>query len=130
VVRIAVLMLSIVVVAGCGRADDDRAVGAVTERFLQAVEDGDGAHACAQLSPGAVEALEHDESKACDEAAPELEVSPSRVTRTQVFATAAKVDLADGQSAFLELTPNGWRLSAAGCEPEPGDAPYTCEVDA
>jgi hypothetical protein len=115
---------------GCGRADDERATTAVTERFLRAVEQHDGARACAQLAEGAVAALEHDEGKACADAAPDLEISPSPVTRAQVFGTGAKVDLADGRSAFLELTPRGWRLSAAGCRPEPRDQPYTCEVEA
>jgi hypothetical protein len=118
------------VAAGCGRADDERVTSVVTERFLRAVEQHDGARACAQLSEGAVEALEHDEGKACAEAAPELDVAPSGVTRVEVFGTGAKVDLADGHSAFLELTPRGWRLSAAGCRPEPDDHPFTCEVEA
>jgi hypothetical protein len=116
--------------AGCGRADDERVTGAVTERFLEAVEQHDGARACAQLSDGAVQALEHDQGKSCARAAPDLDVSPSRVTRAEVYGTDAKVDLADGHSAFLELTPRGWRLSAAGCRPEPDDHPFTCEVQA
>jgi hypothetical protein len=94
------------------------------------VEQHDGARACAQLSDGAVEALEHDEGESCAKAAPELDVSPSRVTRAEVFGTGAKVDLADGDSAFLELTRRGWRLSAAGCRPQPDDQPFTCEVEA
>jgi hypothetical protein len=63
-------------------------------------------------------------------AATGLDVALSTVTRSEVFGTAAKVDLADGGSAFLELTPDGWRISAAGCVPEPGEQPYTCEVEA
>jgi hypothetical protein len=77
-----------------------------------------------------VQALEHDEGEACAKAAPGLDVSPSAVSRVQVFGTGAKVDLADGHSAFLELTRRGWRLSAAGCTPEPRDRPYTCELQA
>jgi hypothetical protein len=115
---------------GCGRGDDERATSVVTERFLRAVEQHDGARACTQLSEGAAEALEHDEGKSCAKAAPQLDVSPSRVTRAEVYGTGAKVDLADGDSAFLELTPRGWRLSAAGCRPEPDDRPFTCEVEA
>jgi hypothetical protein len=115
---------------GCGRSGDGRVAGAVTERFLRAVQQHDGAAACAQLSQGAVKALEHDEGEACAKAASGLAVSPSAVTRVQVFGTGAKVDLADGHSAFLELTRRGWRLSAAGCTPEPDDQPYTCEVQA
>ena len=116
--------------AGCGRADDDRAVRTVTTRFLEAVDDGDGSRACTLLSPGAVEALEHDESAPCARAARELEVKPGAVTRTQVFATEAKVDLDGGESAFLELTSEGWRLSAAGCTPSGPDEPYECELEA
>ena len=67
--------------AGCGRADDRRAVGAVTERFLGAISDGNGQRACAQLSDGAQQALEQDESKPCPAAARELddEIQPSTV---------------------------------------------------
>ena len=50
--------------------------------------------------------------------------------RAQVFATNAKVDLADGRSAFLEQTGDGWRIAAAGCEPQGGDEPYDCELEA
>jgi hypothetical protein len=116
--------------AGCGRSDDERVTSAVTARFLRAVDSHDGAVACAQLSQGAIESLEHDEGKSCAKAAPELDISASRVTRAQVFGTGAKVDLADGQSAFLELTRRGWRLSAAGCRPQPDDHPFVCEIEA
>ena len=116
-------------VVGCGRGDDQRAVSDVTQAFLRAVAAGDGARACAQLADGARQALEHDEDERCAKATGKLEaIAPSRVVRAQVFATSAKVDLADGHSAFLELTPKGWRLAAAGCRPESGDAPYTCEL--
>jgi hypothetical protein len=127
---VLVLCAVAVGVTGCGRADDGRAVGSVTETFLQALERHDGARACAQLSQGAIAALEHDHDERCAKAAVDLSVSSSRVTRTQVFGTGAKVDLADGHSAFLEETPQGWRISAAGCRPEPNDEPYTCEVQA
>jgi hypothetical protein len=118
------------IVAGCGRADDARSVTNVTERFLAAVEQNDGARACARLSPGAIEAFEHDEGSSCAEAARGLTLEASRVSRAQVFATEAKVELADGESAFLELTSNGWRISAAGCTPQPDDQPYECEIEA
>jgi hypothetical protein len=125
-----VLLAAAALVAGCGRGDDDRAVSTVTARFVEAVDAGDGRRACALLSAGAVEALEHDESAACAEAAPELEIRAGAVTRTQVFATEAKVDLDAGESAFLELTSNGWRISAAGCTPQGDDEPYECELEA
>jgi hypothetical protein len=118
--------------AGCGRADDRVAVGVVTERFLAAIADGNGQRACAQLSAGAQQALEQDESEPCAKAARGLddEIEPSRVAHAEVFATTAKVDLADGQSAFLELTARGWRVAAAGCRPEGADEPYQCVLEA
>jgi hypothetical protein len=128
--RAVLALAAVAALAGCGRGDDDRAVTAVSERFLRAVEDGQGQRACDQLSQGARDALEHDERASCTEAAPDLDVHASPVRRAQVFATGAKVDLADGASLFLELTPAGWRIAAAGCRPEPRDAPYTCEVEA
>jgi hypothetical protein len=117
---------------GCGRADDRKTVGVVTERFLGAISDGNEQRACAQLSDGAQQALEQDESKPCPEAVRELddEIQPSAVTRAQVFVTTAKVDLADGQSAFLELTSRGWRVAAAGCRPAGPDEPYQCVLEA
>jgi hypothetical protein len=118
--------------AGCGRADDRQAVGVVTERFLGAISDGNGQRACAQLSDGAQQALEQDESERCPEAVRGLddEIERSTVTRAEVFGTTAKVDLADGQSAFLELTRRGWRVAAVGCRPEGADEPYQCVLEA
>ncbi len=115
---------------GCGRADDRRAVSSVAESFMSAVQRDAGADACALLTRGAADAVEHDERKPCSAGVRELEIAPSAVARAEVFGTAAKVDLADGTSAFLELTARGWRLSAAGCRPEPAEHPYTCEVEA
>jgi hypothetical protein len=128
--RAALVLVGVLAMAGCGRADDQRAVTGVTERLLAAVHERDGERACAQLTDGAVQALEHDEGESCAEAAPKLDVSPRAAIRAQVFATSAKVDLADGASAFLELTPRGWRVAAAGCRPEGSDQPYTCEIEA
>ena len=128
--RWALLLGLCVALAGCGRGDDERAVSAVTERFVQAVEADDGDVACAQLSSATSDALERDEGEPCEQAAPSLEISGGEVRRAEVFAITAKVDLAGGESAFLELTASGWRIAAAGCRPTTGDEPYECEVEA
>jgi hypothetical protein len=124
------LLAACAAVAGCGRGDDRQAAGDVMKRFVQAIEAKDGEAACEQLSDDTAQALEDDEGKPCEEAAPELEISASDVRRTEVFGITAKVDLADGESAFLELTPEGWRISAAGCQPEGEEQPFECEVEA
>ena len=128
--RCTVLVLLCAALAGCGRDDDDRAVSTVTERFVTAIDADDGDVACAQLSSDTADALEQEEGEPCEEAARALEIAASEVRRTQVFGVSAKVDLADGESAFLELTPAGWRVAAAGCRPVAGEEPYECEVEA
>jgi hypothetical protein len=128
--RVAGLLLCVAALAGCGRADDDRDVVSVTSRFLDSVNADNGARACALLSEPAIETLEDEEESSCADAVLELDLEPSAVRRSDVFGVAAKVDLADGRSAFLDLTSAGWRLSAVGCDPGAGDEPYTCELDA
>jgi hypothetical protein len=129
--RIGLVSLGVAVaLAGCGRNDDERAVSAVTDRFLRAIEANEGDLACAQLSSDTADALGQEEGEPCEEAAPGLEISASEVRRAQVYGVSAKVDLADGESAFLELTPDGWRVAAVGCRPVAGEEPYECEVEA
>jgi hypothetical protein len=105
-------------------------VRAVTERFVAAVDAGDGDAACAQLASATADALQQQEGEPCEEAARGLEIVASAVRRAHVFGVSAQVDLADGDSAFLELTSDGWRIAAAGCRPFGGDGPYECEVEA
>lgn len=128
--RCAVVALAAVIAAGCGRADDRRTVTATTERFLRAVDAQDGTAACGALSEATAEAVGAEEEKPCVEAVTQLSLTPSPVRRAQVFGIDAQVDLADGAIAFLQLTPVGWRLTAAGCRPSGGDRPYDCEVAA
>lgn len=124
--RVALALL-VLALAGCGRADDERAVSAVSTRFLEAVRDGDGEIACAQLTPAAAESLEA--TRPCADAVTDLDLSPGPVTRAQVYSISAKVDVGGGASYFLELTRAGWRISAAGCTPTSRDAPFECEAE-
>lgn len=127
------IVLTCVLMAGCGQSDDRAQVRAVAERFFGAVAAGDGAAACAELSADTRSQLESQEGRDCRDAVTGLTLEGGRLTREQVFVTNAKVDLASGQSAFLSRTEQGWRLSAVGCEPEggkPADRPYDCELEA
>jgi len=131
--RSVVLVGLAIAVAGCGRAGDRADARAVTARFLAALERGDGAAACAQLSPATRVTLEDEEQKPCREAIGSLGLQASPVTRLRIYVTNAKADLASGDSAFLSQGAQGWRLSAVGCRPargKPADAPYDCALEA
>ena len=103
---------------------------AVTDRFVSAVDADDGDMACSLLAQDTAKALADDEGELCEDAARSLDLTAARVERAQVFGVSAKVDLADGSSAFLDLTPDGWRVAAAGCIPIGAEEPYECEVEA
>jgi len=131
--RSLALLALAVCMAGCGRAGDRDDARAVTERFLTALDRGDGTTACAQLSPDTRAALVDEEGKPCREAVGSLGLQASAVARLQLYVTNAKADLANGDSAFLSQGAQGWRLSAVGCRPargKPADAPYECALEA
>jgi hypothetical protein len=131
--RSLALLAVALVAAGCGRSGDRADARAVTVRFLGALARGDGALACAQLSPDTRAALVDEEGKPCRDAVGSLGLQPSPVTRLQLYVTNAKADLANGDSAFLSQGAQGWRLSAVGCRPargKPADAPYDCALEA
>jgi len=118
--------------AGCGSQREQDA-SQVAKRFYSAVAAKDGAAACSQLSEDAVAKLESEEKARCPDAVLELDLGlPGGDDRsTSVYLTTAKVDLSGGDSVFLDQTGNGWRVSAAGCQPQPGEEkPYDCEVEA
>lgn len=128
-----VALVLAVLTGGCARGDDRDAVEAVTDRFYAALEAGDGGAACAQLSPPTRDELESQEQQACAEAVGSLQLEGGALARVQVYITNAKADLDSGESAFLSLTRDGWRLSAVGCTPagaKPADRPYDCELEA
>jgi hypothetical protein len=126
-VKLGFALVVLVALAGCGREDDERAVSTVTARFLAALEAGEGERACARLTRDAAESLAA--TRACAEVVTDLGVSPGRVTRGQVSGIGAKVEVAGGQSFFLELTRAGWRIAAAGCVPKTGDEPFDCDAE-
>jgi hypothetical protein len=115
--------------AGC-RANDSGGAAEAAQRLYAAATAGEGAAACEVLSEATRQQLEQDEQKPCAQAVLGLRLSGSRPIRTSAYITDAKVDLDGGDSVFLEETPEGWRVTAAGCRPVPDqEAPYDCEVD-
>jgi hypothetical protein len=133
-VRSLVLVVGLAaLVAGCGQGDDREEVRAVSQRFSTALAEREGAVACAQLSENLVRRLESQEGEPCPQAILGLGLSNGQPVAVDAFITNAKVDLTGGQSAFLDRSREGWRLSALGCRPEegkPADRPFECEVEA
>ena len=115
---------------GCGTADREDDAGAVAARFHAALEQGDGQAACDQLNEETASKLEKQEKKPCAEAILSLDLPKGgTVADTRVYVTSAFTKLAEGGSDFLDEGPNGWRVSAAGCEPTAPSQPYDCELE-
>jgi hypothetical protein len=118
------------VLAACGTADRERDAAAVTERFHAALEAGDGQAACEELSEETASKLEQQERKPCEEAIVGLELPKGgTVAFKHVEMRSAYTALDSGGTDFLDEGPEGWRISAAGCEPTGSDRPYECELE-
>jgi hypothetical protein len=116
--------------AGCGTADRERDAAAVAERFHAALESGDGRAACGELSAETASKLEQQEKKPCEEAILGLELPKGgTVVDARVYVTSAFAQRAEGGTDFLDEGLEGWRVSAAGCEPTAPEQPYDCELE-
>jgi hypothetical protein len=129
-VLLAVVLIA-AAMAGCGSGDRERDAAAVAEAFHAALERGDGQAACDELSEEAASKVEQQEGKPCDEAILTLKLpkgGTAAVRRVEV--TSAYIGLAEGTADFLDEGPEGWKISAAGCQPAASaDQPYDCEVE-
>jgi hypothetical protein len=125
------LVLVCATLAGCGTSARDTDAAGVSDRFHAALDDGDGAAACRELTPDTQKKLERDEGKACDEAILGLDLpAGATATRAKVYVTTAFVELErPGSSVFLDEGPDGWKISAAGCTSAAPDQPFDCELE-
>ena len=122
------LAVAVLALAGCGRSGDRASVRSVAESFYAAVDGHDGARACTWLSADARQALEQDQSQPCARAVDHLKLAGRRARRVEVYSTEAAVALRGGDVVYLETTPQGWRISAAGCRQPAYDRPANCEL--
>jgi hypothetical protein len=115
---------------GCGTADREHDAAAVAERFHGALAARDGEAACTELNPETASKLEQQEKKPCQEAILTLELPRGgSVVDARVYVTSALAQRAEGGSDFLDRGPDGWMVSAAGCEPTAPEQPYDCELE-
>jgi hypothetical protein len=113
---------------GCGTGSDERDARRAAEKLYTAVADKQGGPACATLTPAAAHALEQQEREPCARAVTSVQLSGSRASRVRVYETSATVSFAGGDTAYLDYTDEGWRVSAAGCKPM-GQEPADCELE-
>ena len=96
---------------------------------MQARRQHDGTTACAQLSPALRSQLVEQQSKpTCAEAVLQVALHGRRTEHVRVYATAAEVQLAQGDTFFLAVGRLGWRIEALGCRPA-GPGPFKCEAE-
>lgn len=127
------LLLLCLGATGCGRSGDREQATDAAERFLAAVSAGDAAAACGLLAADTRKALEDEEQKPCGEAIGGVSIDEGSPIAVELYLTNAEADLDNGETAFLSLTADGWRVSAAGCKAgdgPPEDAPMDCELEA
>jgi hypothetical protein len=116
--------------AACGTAERERDAAAVSERFHAALEAGDGQAACDELSEETASKLERQQGKPCEEAILGLDLHRGgTVAFRRVEMRSAYTALDEGGVDFLDEGPDGWRISAAGCEPTGAERPYECELE-
>jgi hypothetical protein len=113
-------------VAGCSGTPHERGVAAAARSFVAKVKAGDGAAACALLTEDARSSVPGATGQPCAEAISHVKEQGGAVRGVQVWGDAAQVRVGD-DVLFLRLTSGEWRVSAAGCTPQP-EGPYDCEV--
>lgn len=118
--------LGALVLTGCTGLGAEEA-GAAATTFVQQVSSSPD-QACTLLSEQARQDLEDREKATCAQALPQLDLPPVSARRSvDVYEQHARVVLAD-DVLFLARFSDGWKVTAAGCEPQPDDEPYDCEI--
>ncbi len=120
--------LALASVSGCASLSDrEDAATASALRFETAIARQDSAALCAALAPGTRQELEDTAKSSCEQAISGSDVpDASGVQRVDVYGRQARVVL-DADTLFLSSFPDGWKITAAGCEPRPRK-PYKCEL--
>ena len=115
--------------AGCGAEVERTEAGRVADAFTRA-GGGDTRAACDRLAPRTLEALEQ-AGGPCQQALADAGLPEAGERReVAVAGHSAQVRYA-GDTVFLALFDDGWRVTAAGCRRDSPDpvVPYDCAVD-
>ncbi|MCF2527198.1 hypothetical protein [Yinghuangia soli] len=120
--------LALVGVCGCSDLSELRdGAAAAAAHFRQAVQAQDWAAACEALAPASRDELEQNNKAPCPQALGGQELPDAgRARHTDVHGEAMAVFAQD--TVFLAHFPSGWKVTAAGCQQQPGDRPYRCAL--
>jgi hypothetical protein len=127
----ALVVSTLLLVTGCaGRGSaEETAVGDTATAFFAAVSAAPE-RACTLLAPATLASLRSDQED-CAEAVSgaalngDVAATPPEI---QVYGRDAIVQWA-GQTLFLARFDDGWRVTAADCEPTGKDLPFDCTVE-
>lgn len=119
----------VLALSGCGVAGAEREARTVTNSFLIAIGHHDGHGACAQLSQDTVKKIVESDQKSCDEAILDLKLEGASAGSVRVYINSARATVAGGDRLYLDRGPNGWKVSAAGCKPQPDRQPDDCDLE-
>jgi hypothetical protein len=113
--------------SGCSSSQTSE-VSAAARGFYDAVGEGDGARACALLSPETRSDIEKSAGKSCADAVLDEDLpEPANVGEPSVYGTMAFVP-ADDDAMFLGRFPQGWLVTAVGCRLTDQASRYDCAV--
>ncbi|MBO0810902.1 MAG: hypothetical protein J2P23_02520 [Microlunatus sp.] len=121
----ALVVIGLVATAGCAPAAASD-VQTVAARFQVAVGKGDASAACGMLADQTRSSLELTSARSCTAALKALRLPTEKPTRVEVWGDNAQARLPGG-ALFLAEFGSGWKITAAGCRPQP-DGPYACAV--
>ncbi|MEU2393480.1 hypothetical protein [Streptomyces sp. NPDC007369] len=125
-----VLLLCVLVVAagGCSApAVREGAAGRAGLAFEAALAAGDHVRACGLLAPSTRRQLEQEEQQDCARALAAERLPRAGALRDATVYGRDAMARMTGDTLFLSLFTDGWRIVAAGCTPEP-EKPYRCLV--
>jgi hypothetical protein len=122
---LAAVSLAALACAGCGMAAEKDGVREAASALFRDVRNGDGAAACGRLVPQAASGLETGGTR-CEDEILKLGLSGGPLGPVEVWSEYARVR-AGGDTVFLTRWGDGWRVTAAGCEPRE-EGPYDCEI--
>src|SRR3954452_16529657 len=113
----AVIVLAL---PGGGTSSSEHDARGSVQRFFAALSRHDGEAACHELAEEAASAVAEDEKKPCGEAVLSLGLPTATIKQMSVLVDSAQAKLQGGGAVFMDETPKGWKVSAAGCKPQPG----------